>query len=66
MAPEDMEDGASLLFIGYKLPVCDVIAERRQTAHPHAFLLGRRDLVADALASEFAFKLGKGQQHVQG
>ena len=55
-----MEDGTSLPLIDHQLSLFDVIAKRRQTAHPHAFFLGRRDLVADALAGEFAFKLGKG------
>ena len=61
-----MEDSASLLLVDDQLPVLDVIAKRRQAAHPHALLLGCGNLVADALAGQFPLELGKGQQHVQG
>lgn len=36
----------------------DPIAEQPLPAHPDAFLLGRRDLVTDALAGHLAFELG--------
>jgi hypothetical protein len=39
--------------------VLDVIAERHVAAHPHALLLGRGDLVADALAGDLALELGE-------
>src|SRR5438105_3687370 len=42
-----------------------VIAERHTAAHPHALLFRGRDLVADALAGDFALELGKGQQHIE-
>ena len=35
------------------------IAERHRAAHPHALLLGGRDLVADALAGDLALELGE-------
>ena len=35
-------------------------------AHPHAFLLRSRDLVADAFAGDLALELGEGEQHVEG
>ena len=44
--------------------IAQVVAQRRGAAHPHAFLLGSGDLVADAFAGNFAFKLGKRQKHV--
>src|SRR5208283_1435470 len=33
---------------------------------PEALLLGRGDLVADALAGDLSLELGEGQQHVEG
>ena len=56
----------SLLLIDDQLPILDVVAERRQAAHPHALLLRRGDLVADSLAGHFPFKLSKGEQDIQG
>ena len=53
------------VFVDDELPVFDVVAERRQAAHPHALLLGGRDLVADALAGDLALELGKRQQDVE-
>ena len=44
---------------------CDVVAERRQAAHPHALPLRGGDLVADPLAGDLALELGEGQQHVE-
>ena len=48
-----------------ELAVFDVVAERGLTAHPHALLLGGRDLVADALAGDLALELGKRQEDVE-
>lgn len=33
--------------------------------HPHALLLGRRDLVADALGGDLALELGEGEKDVK-
>src|SRR5262245_27258107 len=35
VAPEDVEEGLSLLLIDDQLPIPDIIAERRQSSHPH-------------------------------
>src|SRR6266481_3734665 len=43
-----------------------VIAERHNTAHPHALLLRGGDLVADPFTGDLALELGKGQQHIEG
>ena len=62
------EQGPNSLRLGlvhHQLLVLDVVAERRQPAHPHSFLLGGRDLVADTLRRDLALELGKGEQHVQ-
>ena len=61
-----MGDGLGLLLIDDELPVPHVVAERRQTTHPHALLLRRGDLVADALAGHLPLKLGKGEQDIEG
>jgi len=38
----------------------DLIAPGDHTPHPHAFLLGGRDLITNTLCGNFALKLGKG------
>src|SRR6266849_330097 len=43
-----------------------IVAERHNTAHPHALLLRGGDLVADPFAGDLALELGKGQQHIEG
>src|SRR2546430_17195369 len=45
--------------------VLDVVTERHVPAHPHALVLRRRDLVADALAGDLSLELGEGEQHVE-
>jgi hypothetical protein len=55
-----MKDGLCLAFIDDELPVPDIVAERRQAAHPHALLLRRSDFVADPFAGHLPLKLGKG------
>ena len=65
IAPEDQPDGRRLRLIDDQLAVLDVIAERHVAAHPHALLLRRRDLVADALAGDLALELGEREQHVE-
>src|SRR5438309_12096937 len=42
-----------------------VVAKRHVAAHPHALLLRRGDLVANAFAGDLALELRKGQQHVE-
>ena len=61
-----MEDSACLLFVDDELPVPDLVAERRQAAHPHALLFRCGDLVADSFAGHLPFKLGKGEKDVEG
>jgi hypothetical protein len=65
IAPEDQPDGRRLRLIDDQLAVLDVVAERHVAAHPHALLLRRGDLVADALAGDLALELGEGEQHVE-
>ena len=45
------------LYLGIRV---NLIAPGHHTPHPHAFLLGGRDLIANTLCSNFALKLGKG------
>ena len=54
-----MSDRRGLCLVDNELPLFDVVAEGGQTAHPHALLLGRRDLVTDALACDLTLELGK-------
>src|SRR6476620_3938159 len=65
VAPEDVPDGLGFRGVDDELAVFDVVAERGLTAHPHALLLGGRDLVADALAGDLALELGKRQEDVE-
>ena len=62
IASKDQPDGLGLSLIHGQLAVLDIIAERDVAAHPHALLLRRRDLVADALAGDLALELGEGEQ----
>jgi hypothetical protein len=41
------------------------VTERDDAAHPESLLLGRGDLVADALARDLPLELGKREQHVE-
>jgi len=43
----------------------NVIPQRRQAAHPHSFLLGRRNFIANSFPRDFSFKLRKGEQDIQ-
>src|SRR6266446_6867882 len=43
-----------------------VVAERHDTAHPHALLLRGSDPVTDPFAGDLPLKLGKRQQHIEG
>jgi hypothetical protein len=46
-----------VLLFDHQLMVCDLIAKRDVSAHPHALLLRGGDLVADALARHLALEL---------
>ena len=56
----------SVPLIDHQLAVFHAIAEGRHPAHPHALLFGGGELVANALAGYFPFKLGEREQHIQG
>ena len=47
-------------------PVFRRAAKRHEATHPHTLFLGSSDLIANALAGDLAFELGKRQQHVEG
>src|ERR1700737_1128710 len=64
----ESEDAAHRLGLGRvddERALARVIAERHIAAHPHALLLRRGDLVADAFAGDLALELGKGPQHIE-
>ena len=63
---KDLADGGGLVLIDNQFSVFRPVAERRHTPHPHAFLLGCRDLVTDTFAGDLTLELGKGQQYVEG
>ena len=42
-----------------------IVSQRNQPTHPEPLLLGRCDLVSNALGSDFSFELGEGQEHVE-
>ncbi len=66
VTPEYMKDGLCLLFIDEEPPVLDIVAERRQTAHPHALLFRRGDFVADPFTGHLPLKLGEGKKDIEG
>ena len=61
----DMSDGFGFGRVHGKLAIGNVVAERRQATHPHAFLLRSGNLVANSLAGHFTLKLGERQEHVE-
>src|SRR5262245_60319270 len=65
IATVDIDDGPGLLFMNDKLAVFHVVSKWRHAAHPHALLLGGRDLVAHSLANDLALELSERQQHVE-
>ena len=65
IAPKDVAHGRRFRFVDGEFAFLDVVAERGQSAHPHALFLGRGDLVADSLSRDLALELGEGQQHVE-
>src|SRR5271168_4894281 len=66
VAPEDQADGLRFHRVDDQPSIALYVADRHEPAHPHALLLRRSDLVADALAGDFAFELCERQEHVQG
>jgi|GEM_PF-1073166 hypothetical protein len=65
VALEDMSDRVGFGFVDHELPVAHLVAERDQTTHSHAFALGGRNFVADALAGYFTFELREREQDVE-
>src|SRR6266446_1979775 len=63
---EDMAYRLGLGRVDDEGAVGGVIAERHDTAHPHALLLRGGDLVTDPFAGDLALELSKGQQHIEG
>nr|WP_235969002.1 hypothetical protein [Brevundimonas huaxiensis] len=43
----------------------DIVTQRRNAAHPHALLLGHRDLVADSLSGDLSLELSERKQHIE-
>ena len=64
--PEQCADGLGFRMIDDQFRVDRVIAQGHHAAHPHALLLGRGDLVTDALAGDLTLELGEREQHVEG
>ena len=62
---EDAPHHCRLGVVDDQQAVLDVVAQRRDAAHPHPFALGGGDLVADALTGDLALELREGQQHVE-
>ena len=64
-AGEDQPDQLGFLLVHHQLAVDDVVAERRDAAHPHPLPARGGELVADALADHLALELGEREQDVQ-
>src|SRR5207302_9394686 len=62
---EDAAHGLGLGRVDDERALVGVIAKRDIAAHPHALLLRRGDLVADAFAGHLPLELGQGQQHME-
>ena len=62
---EDLVDGVGLYPVSHQSSVIGIVSQGHRPTHPHALLLGGRDLVADTLGRDLTFELGKGEQHVQ-
>src|SRR6266436_7510751 len=63
---KDRPDGRGLGFIDGEGAVLSVVANGYPASHPHSFLLGRRDLIADPLTRDLALELRKGQKDIEG
>src|ERR1700737_4770676 len=55
----DVPNELRFLFINLQPANPNVVAERAETSHPHALLLGGSNLVADPLAGLLSLKLSK-------
>src|SRR6516164_7765761 len=66
IAAEDGPDPFCLSFIDADLSTLGVIAEWSHASDPEPLALGSGDFVADALGSDLALELDKGQQDVEG
>jgi hypothetical protein len=65
IAADDRPDPLRFSLIDRDLSTLGIVAERGHASDPEPFALGCRDFVADALGSDFALELGKGQQDVE-
>src|SRR3984885_6027262 len=66
ISTKEISDEDGMLLDHMERPVLDLIAKRNHASHPDALPLRGGDLVPDPLAGDLAFKLGEGQEHVQG
>ena len=64
--PKYCRDDLGFLLVDDQLAVLEVVTQGDIAAHPHAPLLGGRELVPDSLARDLPFKLGKGEKHIEG
>src|SRR3954451_11427533 len=62
VALEDQPHRRGLILPDHELALPHLVSERHDAPDPNALALRGRDLVADALARDFALELGKGQQ----
>lgn len=60
-----MPDLLCFALVDEQLAILDPISKRDWPAHRDTLLLGGRDLVADAFASDLTLELGERQQHVK-
>lgn len=68
IAGKDVSDSLGLGLIDQKLVGASfwhVISKWKAASHPHALGFGSGDLVADTLAGNLAFELGKGKKDVE-
>jgi hypothetical protein len=61
----DRSDNLCVRLLDFQCSAIGLIAQRHVAPHPETLLLGRRDLVANALGRNLPLKLGKAQQHVE-
>src|SRR4029077_16053761 len=62
----DVFYGRSFSRIDYQPAIADVVAQGRDSAHPHSLALGGGNLVPDPLARYLALELRERQQDVEG
>src|SRR3984885_8699164 len=66
ISTKEISDEDGMLLDHMERPVLDLIAKRNHASHPDALPLRGGDLVPDPLAGDLAFKLGEGEEHIQG